>query len=976
VKISKVLRWSLALAATALLTATALQISAAQASFGLKAGSVGVTILDAEGHGFSQAGGHPDSLTTRFKLRTVKSNDPEEVGLPISDQAPLRAVKVEAPPGLVGNVGAVPKCTLQDFSGPPNQPEHPECPDSTQVGVATTEMNNFGRHSTVKAPVYNLVPQPGQPALFGFKVVSSPIFAVPSIRAGSDYGIDINVQNVDQTTQVTANSFTFWGNPASHSHDEERGVITPRYCSDGRELQTKEEEEGQTLSCPSGAPEQAFLRLPTDCAAGPLPFTLSVRSWLGQSDSASVFAQDEEGHPIEVTRCDRVPFEPAVKAAPTTSDAGTATGLDFEMTIPPAGLLRPEGIGQADLRKAVVTLPEGVTLNPSAAEGLGVCTSGDYVREELTTEPDQGCPNASTLGTVQIATPLLENGEILDGSLYLAQPDDPTTAAPGAENPFDSLLALYMVAKLPERGVIIKAAGEVSLDPVSGQITTTFDNLPQLPFSSFHLHFREGARAPLVSAPTCGSHATEADLTPWSAIGPGEVAHLVATSLITRGVGGGPCPTDRLPPFKPGLIAGALNNRAGAYSPFDLRLFRSDEEQEITHFSIKLPPGVIGKLAGIPFCPDVAIAGAKGRTGTAELANPSCPAASEIGTTLVGAGVGSIQTFAPGKVYLAGPYHGSPISIAAITAAKVGPFDIGTVVVREALDVNPETAEVFIDATGSDPIPHIIDGVTVHLRDIRVYIDRPEFMLNPTDCTPTLVASTVLGSGLDFTSEADDRPVTVSTRFQAADCGALAFKPKLRLTLRGGTKRSGNPALRAELRMKPGEANVAKAQVTLPHSEFLDQSHIGTLCTRPVFNAGPVPGAQCPKRSVYGYARAFTPLLDAPLEGPVYLRSNGGERQLPDLVAALNGQKIDVTLVGYIDSVKGRIRNTFQTVPDAPVSRFVLNMKGGRRGLLQNSTDLCRRPHRALAAFSGQNGKQRTFRPTLLAKCPHKGAKK
>ncbi len=328
--------------------------------------------------------------------------------------------------------------------------------------------------------------------------------------------------------------------------------------------------------------------------------------------------------------------------------------------------------------------------------------------------------------------------------------------------------------------------------------------------------------------------------------------------------------------------------------------------------------------------------------------------------------------YAPGKLYLAGPYHGSNISLVSITAAKVGPFDLGTVVVRFALKINPETAEVFVDATGSDPLPHIVDGIPTHLRQIRIYMNRPEFVLNPTSCEPTSTASTVLGSGKDFASEADDQPITVTSPFQAADCAALPFKPKLKLSLRGKTNRGGTPAFRAELTQRPGEASVGRAQVTLPHSEFLANAHIRTICTRVQFNAGGGNGEQCPAGSVYGHARAITPILSEALQGPVYLRSS--EHKLPDLVAALHGAEINVDLVGRIDSVNnGQIRNTFETVPDAPVSKFVLSMDGGNKGLLENSTNLCATPHHATAAFTGHNGKVENFKPLLGVKCGKKG---
>jgi len=348
---------------------------------------------------------------------------------------------------------------------------------------------------------------------------------------------------------------------------------------------------------------------------------------------------------------------------------------------------------------------------------------------------------------------------------------------------------------------------------------------------------------------------------------------------------------------------------------------------------------------------------------------PSCPASSLIGHSNAGSGVGNVLAYAPGKLYLAGPYHGSNISLVSITAAKVGPFDLGTVVVRFALRIDPETAEVFVDSQGSDPIPHIVDGIPVHLRDIQATVDRPNFTLNPTSCAKKSTASTILGSGLNFASEADDQPVTVTSPFQVGSCASLGFAPKLALSLKGGTKRGATPAFKAVLTYPKGSyANIAKSVVTLPHSEFLEQAHIKTICTRVQFKEGKVPGEKCPAASVYGRAEAITPLLSEPLKGPVYLRSSS--HNLPDLVAALHNNQVDFALAGRIDSVRnGRIRNTFETVPDAPVSKFVLEMQGGKKGLLVNSTNLCKGTNRAISEFTGQNGKLYNTKLALQAKC-------
>jgi hypothetical protein len=322
----------------------------------------------------------------------------------------------------------------------------------------------------------------------------------------------------------------------------------------------------------------------------------------------------------------------------------------------------------------------------------------------------------------------------------------------------------------------------------------------------------------------------------------------------------------------------------------------------------------------------------------------------------VGAGAGPTPYYTQGRAYLAGPYKGAPLSLAIVTPATAGPYDLGTVMVRTALYVDPETTRIH---AVSDPIPQILQGIPLDVRSIALKMSRPSFTLNPTSCDPMAVTGSATSP---FGSSA-----SLSNPFQVGGCSSLAFKPKLSLKLSGGTKRSQNPALKAVLRMPAGGANIAKASVALPHSEFLDQAHIKTICTRVQFAA-----AQCPPGSVYGKATAISPLLGQPLSGPVYLRSSSNP--LPDLVADLNGQ-IHVVLVGRIDSIKGGIRNSFEAVPDAPVSKFVLEMQGGKKGLLENSTNLCKSVNKATVLFVGLNGKTAVSKPALQVKCP-KGKKK
>jgi hypothetical protein len=910
----------------------------------------------------AQAGSHPFQFTTTLQLNAGRIQPiPDYLqGPQVRRVAPVqpampRNLTFSLPVGLVGNASSQPQCDTATFLRAATGIN--DCPDASVVGVSSVtfvEELAFGLFR-MAVPLFNLEPGQGNPARFGFMVAGDPVIIDFSVDPENSYKLKANVRNVPQTVQLLSATTTVWGVPGDPRHDKARGWNCVFRVSFG------------DCKRPPNLSEAAFLRMPVQCAS-PLDFGLELEPWnvpIGTQVAGAAFTD------APLTGCNRVPFDPSIQSSPTSKLAENPSGLDFRLKMPNFGLLNKDGIAEGQAKKVEVDLPKGMTINPSQGEGLVGCSPADLARESFALRPGEGCPEASKVGTVQIATPLLE--EEARGNLYVASPHD---------NPFDSLLALYMVAKIPERGILIKQAGVVDPDPGTGQLTTTFDDLPQLPFSSFSLQFRPGARAPLVTPPACGTYDVVARFTPWSAADPNnptpeEIVTRTSSFEVERGVDGGACPSGGVPPFRPGLIAGTINNAAGKYSPFNLRLTRNDGEQEFTNFSIKLPPGVVGKLAGIPFCSDAAIAAAKARTGSnggqEELDNPSCSAASQVGRTLVGAGVGTSLTYVPGKVYLAGPYNAAPLSVVAITAAKVGPFDLGTVVVRQALKINPETAEVFVDATGSDPIPHIIQGIPVHARDIRVYVDRPEFVLNPTSCERTSTASTVVGSGRDFGSDADNVPVTVTSPFQAADCASLGFKPRLKLTLKGKTTRGGNPALRAVFRPRKGDANAARISVALPHSEFLDQSHIRTVCTRVQFKAGSGNGTQCPKGSIYGHARAWTPLFDQPLEGPVFLRSS--ENPLPDMVLALRGL-VDIHGVGRIDSVKGGIRNTFDFVPDAPITKVVLDLQGGKKGLLENSTNICRGKHKATVKMKGHNGKLRNFAVPLKPKCPKKHAKR
>jgi hypothetical protein len=914
-----------------------------QAAFGLN--SFDVTFTNENGTMATQAGSHPFAANFAFAANLDGEDTPEGW---------FRDVLLEQAPGLVADATAYPRCTSADFL-------HIEentisaCPLESQIGVTAVSATHVGSYYIT--PVFNLTPPPGVLFRFGFTVALANVVLDVGLSPDSPYKPVAASRNTSQLLEFIASKTQLWGDPSDPAHDELRGkcgvyeVTLPSGDLDELEF------EDQGKSCPVAPNPKPLLTAPTNCAEA-LESSYEAFSWEGDEDSGSVLTHDAAGNPQPFTGCGKLAFKPSISSKPTSSSAETGTGLDFDLKFNNEGLTSLDGLSQSHVKKAVVTLPQGVTINPSVGEGLGVCSPSELDRETVSSQPGDGCPNPSKIGSVQVQTPLLD--KTIKGSVYLAQQDDPRTAAKGAENPFDSLIAFYIILQDKGLGISIKLPARVEPDPKTGQLVTTLEDTPQVPFSHFNFHFREGARAPLITPAACGTYTTKAQFTPWA--NPSQPVSATAEFKVTSGIGGGPCPPGGVPPFKPAYEAGSVNNNAGSFSPFYMRLQRADGEQDMTKFSSILPPGVLGTLKGVGKCADASIEAAKQKTGRAELASPSCPQSSRIGRTLAGAGVGGALTYVGGQIFLAGPYKGAPLSVVSITPAVAGPFDAGTVVVRLGLDLNPETAEVQVDGAASDPIPHILEGIVLKVRDLRVYVDRPDFTLNPTSCDESSAKATLFGSFLDVFSPDDDVAVELSSRYQASNCTGLGFKPNLKLDLRGGSKRGDHPGLRALLRARPEDANIAAAKVTLPRSAFLDQAHIRTICTRVQFAA-----EQCPAGSIYGQAKAVTPLLEEPLEGPVILRSS--DNKLPDLVIALKGL-VDVNVSSRIDSHKGGIRNAFESIPDAPVTSFTLTLQGGKKGLIVNSRNLCAgRTSRVKALFTGQNEKLANLRPKLQPRC-------
>jgi hypothetical protein len=896
----------------------------------------------------TQAGAHPDLVQTlNFKL------DPETG----ATYAGTENIKVDLPPGLIGNPTQFPRCdaaTLVDSATFGN----PACAQDSQVGIVDVTLNIGTMEVTIPEPLYNVVPGPDSPARLGFLAVNVPVFIDLSVRSDGDYGITATTRGAENFFAVNAIKVTTWGMPSDPSHDALR--MTPQEAQDC--FYPCYSDNGLTRS--SGLPRVPFMTNATSCQANRI-VGFEVTSYPGKMDSASA------AFPA-MTGCEAVPFDPVVDFDPTTSSADSPSGMDVDFDVDQDGLLHENTLGPAHLKKAVVTLPEGMSLNPSAADGLGSCSEsqvGLVSRSPVRFDKsDVTCPESSKVGTAQITTPLLNDP--VEGSLYVAEQGD---------NPFGSLLAGYLVAKGP--GLIIKLAGNFELDQNTGRIKAVFDNNPQQPFSNLKLRFKGGSRGVLVTPPTCGTYSIETDLIPWSAADPdnptaGEVEHRSSSFQITSGPNGGPCPNLMDPAaFQPGFMAGSVTPFAGQSSPFVFKVSRSDGQQEFQKISAQLPSGLTAKLAGIPRCPQAnVVPGVGGST--------NCPAASRVGSVTVSAGAGSTPFFLGDQpVYLTQGYDGAPFGLAIDTHALAGPFDLGHVVVRSKLNVDPATAEVSAE---SENVPRIVQGIPLHIRSIALNMDRPGFMLNPTSCAAMQIRGQVQGTG--------GATANLSDRFQVGDCAALSFAPKLSLALTGRKQvtTGKHPGVKAVVTQKAsGAAGIKKAVVALPKALALDPDNAQALCE---FEDGTKPDLdkRCPKGSIVGRAKAITPLLDKPLAGNVYFvknvridkRTGNRIRTLPMIVVALRGE-IAINLKGESSTTKGgQLINTFATVPDAPVTRFNLNIKGGNNGILtvtrtrRSKINLCTTPRTAQVDLDAHNGKRSDFNTRVKTPCAKKKAAK
>jgi hypothetical protein len=905
---------------------------------------------------FENAAGHPEVGFTQF---IVKHKAPNET--PVGE---LKTVRVDLPVGLSVNPQATPQCPLNAFEADPAN-----CAAlNAQVGESGVTAAVLGSPvapipGVTKVPVYNLVPKDHEPALFGFELAGNDVYLEADVAWDGNYheGFTIHVPETPFAKLplgilsggfILKNRLAFNGRSGDGTF-----VTTPSTCYDPEH--PPHENVYSTYLLASSITEEAqagyvFPQSAFPAFESPLP---------------------EGKKPID---CAGVPYQPSLDVDPGTAQTDSPAGLKANVRVP--HILGGASRESSQTKLAKVTLPLGMGINPSAATGgLQTCTDAQFGKG---TRNPVSCPAASKIGVASIDTPPLPDGS-LNGAVYVGKQlsREPTS---GDE------YRIFVDLESSRYGISARLVGNVSADPQTGQLTTTFDDkqlggLPQVPFSSFILDFNDGAHAVLTSPGSCGPSKASAVMTPWTENPPANPSHQFSLSTAP---GGGQCAktlADR--PFAPSFVADTAKPAAGEFSPLHMNIARADGNQELKGVDVTLPPGLVAKLAGVKYCPANVLAAASANSGTAEAVDSSCPDSSLIGHADILAGSGSSPLHVSGKVFLSGRYKGAPLSLAVITPATAGPFDLGTVVVRVALSLEPRTAQVH---AVSDPIPHVYGGALLDVRSVSVKFDRHNFTLNPTNCSKLSFGGALLGGGANPVDPAAFTRASVSAPFEASGCDKLGFRPKLSLRLTGAMRRTKNPRLRAVLQPRPGDANIARAQTILPRSLILDQGNLANICTRVQFAAN-----DCPKDSIYGTARAVSPLLDDPLQGPVYLRSSNNV--LPDLVADLRGQ-VNVELDSRTDSVHGRIRNTFDIVPDVPVSKFVLTLRGGKRGLLVNSQNQCPRKERhagegkpaqaskvhgpargkrVILRLKGQNGKKRNTRPRLLLSCgkKHKGSK-
>jgi hypothetical protein len=864
----------------------------------------------------TQAGAHPD-LGLDVEVRRNPKSPINVFGLHNS-YAITRDIRFEVPPGLIGDpnaIGSTQQCSAQQLISY-NEPGG-GCPNASQIGVSN--ITAYDLTQEFLEPVYMMQPPGGDVvARVGTIAGIFPTFIDFRVRSESDYGITAEVTNAPAAATLVKLESEFWGIPAAAAHDQERCTPAEVFAKGCFESPPR----------PPGGNEEPFLTNPTRCDV-PLTVSVNVSSWV----EPELTPERNTKAPFpEITGCDSLSFGPGLEVEPTSRHTSAPTGLGMTFKLPAAKGVKV--LEPSQMRYMRIDLPQGFAVNTASADGLGTCSAQQVKFGEDTPSL---CPDSAKLASTEFDVPVLERN--LRGAIYLREQEP--------SHPY----RIWIVAD--DLGLHIKLPGELELDKETGQIhsivigTPETEGIPQAPLREVKLLLKSGLRAPLITPSGCGTYLTHYEFTPWSG-GPPAIGN--APMEITEGC--------EPPSFSPTLSAGSTESQGGAFSPFSVTIRREDLEEDIAGLRFLLPQGLAASFAGIPHCEGLAA-----ETG-------ACPAGSRVGKVVAAVGVGSAPLWVPQAdkrptaVYLGGPYKGAPTSIVAVVPKQAGPFDFGDEVVRSAVYVDPITAQATAQA---DPLPQYVEGTPLHYRTINVQLDRPNFALNPTSCRQKqTVASLTSTKG---------KSASPASSYAATGCSKLGFEPKISFRLRGGTHRGASPAFKATVKMASGGANIAASTVIMPRSIQIEQGHFRTICTRVQFKAN-----ECPQGSTYGTAKATTPLLDQPLEGSVYLRSSSHE--LPDVVAVLKGPSsfpLEIDVDGHVDSVYhrlpngetiGLLRTTFETVPDAPVSQFTVDLQGGKAGILVNSTGLCTRANRATAKFTAQNGKQTALHPVLQVSCP------
>lgn len=891
-----------------------------------------------------QAGAHPFQLTTSVVVNQNSERQP--VALPDD-------LRFGLPAGLVGDPTAVEQCSLTDFFTTGVEGHEVsiinQCQPGSVVGMASATVHlplaDGGEEFTATVPVFNLIPAQKEPARLGFEVRGLVFVTIDtSVHTGGDYSVVASVEHADETGGLLSSQVSIWGVPGAASHNSSRGWE----CIDGGAF---DKEIGKECPAAPKLPQTAFLISPGACAANPpiepLISSLEMSSWAEPNVFASPVStiwSNASGEPVGLQECASEPFSPSLQATPTSHEASTPTGLNLTIALPQQTTLEAEGQAEADIRDTTVTLPQGMQLNPSAANGLQACPEaqqsgdgyegigfkgfakfggpgGEPVAETATFTPTfrlneeevggsklpPSCPPASKVGIVRVKTPLLPKE--LSGSLYLAEP------APNGEagrNPFNSLIALYLVAEDREAGVLVKLAGEGKLDQGTGQITTTFQNTPQLPFEALKVELFGGQRASLSTPPRCGGYAAEGSFVAWSQA----TSQLLSEPpfAVTTGAGGAPCPGAALA-FSPSFSAGTSSDQAGGFSPFVLELLRPDGQQALTGVGVNLPGGVAAVLSSVTPCSEPP----PGQEW-------SCGEASLVGHSVAFSGLGSEPVSLDGDVYLTTGYDGAPFGLLVRTRAAAGPFDLGWVNVRSRIDVNPETAAVTVTTDPGphgDALPTRLKGVPAQIKRLVVSVDRPDFEFNPTNCAPMSITGSLSGD--------EGASAGVSSPFQVVGCQSLSFAPKLTATAAGHASKAAGTSFQVTIASPGlGQANIQKVDLQLPATLPARLSTLQLACTETVFNANP---ASCDEGSVIGQATVHTPILKNRLTGPAYLVSHGGAA-FPDVEFVLQGEGIKLVLDGKTDIKAGITYSKFEAAPDAPFTSFETLLPAGPHSAL------------------------------------------